>query len=58
VRRSFIDGTQFSSLEEFAEYFSELVLVDHHWHGKLEAFNDILRGGFGTCERWSGTAFY
>jgi len=43
-----IDGAQFSSLEEFARYFSKLLLCDYEWHGNLDAFNDILRGGFGT----------
>ena len=50
MQRYFIDGTRFSSLEEFAEHFSERVLGDNHWHGSLDAFNDILRGGFGTPE--------
>ncbi len=43
-----IDGTKFSSLEEFARYFSDVVLEDYQWGGGLDAFNDILRGGFGT----------
>lgn len=43
-----IDGTKFSTLEEFARYFSEVVLEDYQWHGSLDAFNDVLRGGFGT----------
>ncbi len=50
MQRYLIDGTRFSSLEEFAEYFSDLVLSNYHWHGSLDAFNDILRGGFGTPE--------
>lgn len=45
-----IDGSRFSTLEEFAEHFSEQVLRDHRWRGNLDAFNDILRGGFGTPE--------
>jgi len=58
-----IDGTAFSTLEEFAGHFSSVVLGDHAWHGNLDAFNDILRGGFGTPDggfklRWrnSGTS--
>ena len=56
-----IDGTQFSSLLEFAQYFSNLVLKDYDWRGNLDAFNDILRGGFGTPEggfilRWENSA--
>jgi hypothetical protein len=29
--------------------FSRL-LDNHTWHGNLDAFNDLLRGGFGTTE--------
>jgi len=44
-----IDGQEFSTLEEFAEHFSSQVLEGfHRWRGSLDAFNDILRGGFGT----------
>ena len=43
-----IDGASFSTLEEFAHHFSKVVLCDHVWRGNLNAFNDILRGGFGT----------
>ncbi len=43
-----IDGAEFSTLEEFAEVFSRVVLVDYDWKGNLDAFNDVLRGGFGT----------
>jgi len=45
-----IDGQRFSTLEEFAEEFSNVVLSDYRWHGNLDAFNDILYGGFGTPE--------
>jgi RNAse (barnase) inhibitor barstar len=50
MQRYVIDGEQFSTLEEFAACFSRHVLRDHHWNGNLDAFNDILRGGFGTPE--------
>jgi hypothetical protein len=49
-RRYVLDGSAFSSYEEFAPYFSALVLEDWQWNGNLDAFNDILRGGFGTPE--------
>jgi hypothetical protein len=42
-----IDGSRFDDLTGFAREFSRL-LDDHVWHGNLDAFNDILRGGFGT----------
>ena len=50
MRRYVIDGSQFSTLEEFAKHFSARVLKGHEWNGNLDAFNDILRGGFGTPE--------
>jgi len=45
-----IDGALFCDLEGFAHQFSQL-LRDHTWRGNLDAFNDILRGGFGTPEQ-------
>lgn len=44
-----IDGANFSDFDGFACEFSTL-LCHHTWHGNLDAFNDILRGGFGTPE--------
>jgi RNAse (barnase) inhibitor barstar len=44
-----IDGDRFSSLEEF---FDEVgaALSTAAWGRNLDAFNDVLRGGFGTPE--------
>lgn len=42
-----IDGSLFEDFAGFAVQFSKL-LTDYTWHGNLDAFNDILRGGFGT----------
>ena len=44
-----IDGERFSTLEEF---YSEIDRVMHlsAWGHNLDAFNDVLRGGFGTPE--------
>ncbi len=42
-----IDGAAFRDFGGFQAKFSAL-LRDHSWHGNLDAFNDILRGGFGT----------
>lgn len=55
-----IDGDQLDDLDGFAREFSAF-LEDHTWHGNLDAFNDILRGGFGTPEggfvlRWLNSA--
>jgi RNAse (barnase) inhibitor barstar len=44
-----IDGARFADLDGFAREFSRL-LRDYTWRGNLDAFNDILRGGFGTPE--------
>ena len=44
-----IDGSRFADFAGFAEEFSRL-LTDYTWRGNLDAFNDILRGGFGTPE--------
>ena len=55
-----IDGAHFDSLEGFYEELGEkLGLV--WWGRNLDAFNDILRGGFGTPEggfvlRWTSSA--
>ena len=58
MHRYVIDGSQFSTLEEFARHFSARVLKDHHWNGNLDAFNDILRGGFGTPEEGFSIVWY
>jgi len=44
-----IDGANFSDFDGFAREFSRL-LRDYAWRGNLDAFNDLLRGGFGTPE--------
>jgi Barstar (barnase inhibitor) len=44
-----IDGANFSDFDGFAREFSRL-LCDYTWRGNLDAFNDLLRGGFGTPE--------
>ena len=45
-----IDGTRFSTLEEFYDEVSSVLIPDVFWGHNLDAFNDILRGGFGTPE--------
>ena len=42
-----IDGNRFSTLEEFYDEITS-VLGLSLWGHNLDAFNDILRGGFGT----------
>jgi hypothetical protein len=43
-----IDGARFSTLEEFFEEVSRVLIPNVFWGHNLDAFNDILRGGFGT----------
>ncbi|WGW05473.1 barstar family protein [Tropicibacter oceani] len=43
-----IDGERFSTLEEFYEEISRVLIPNVSWGHNLDAFNDILRGGFGT----------
>lgn len=45
-----IDGSRFSTLEEFFDEVSRVMLPGQRWGHNLDAFNDILRGGFGTPE--------
>lgn len=44
-----IDGDRFDDLAGLADEWSRH-LDGHRWKGNLDAFNDILRGGFGTPE--------
>jgi len=44
-----IDGSRFSTLEEFYDEIQRVLSLEH-WGRNLDAFNDILRGGFGTPE--------
>lgn len=53
-----IDGTRCSTLEAFYAEISRVVIPDAEWGHNLDAFNDILRGGFGTPDegfilRWN-----
>lgn len=43
-----IDGAEFSTLDEFFQHFSDRALDGAPWGKNLDAFNDVLRGGFGT----------
>ncbi len=45
-----IDGVRFTTLDEFYEEISNVLIPDVDWGKNLDAFNDILRGGFGTPE--------
>ncbi len=42
-----LEGARFDDFDGFVQEFSRH-LDDFEWHGSLDAFNDILRGGCGT----------
>jgi RNAse (barnase) inhibitor barstar len=53
-----IDGENFSTLEEFYDEVSRVLVPGTSWGRNLDAFDDILHGGFGTPEdgftfRWT-----
>ena len=43
-----LDGSKITSLEAFYEQVSRVLIPGASWGRNLDAFNDILRGGFGT----------
>ncbi len=43
-----IDGYDFRNLQEFYDVISRVLIPGVEWGRNLNAFNDILRGGFGT----------
>ena len=45
-----INGGNFSTLEEFYDEVERVLIPGAAWGRNLDAFNDILRGGFGTPE--------
>jgi RNAse (barnase) inhibitor barstar len=45
-----IDGSRFSTLEGFYDEISRVLIPGAEWGRNLDAFNDVLRGGFGTPE--------
>ncbi len=56
-----IDGRNFSTLEAFYDEINRVLIPDAEWGHNLDAFNDILRGGFGTPDegfvlRWNNAA--
>lgn len=45
-----IDGARFHDLAGFMDEIARLPEPDVYWGRNLDAFNDVLRGGFGTPE--------
>ncbi|GGD91797.1 hypothetical protein GCM10011515_09330 [Tsuneonella deserti] len=62
AREYILDGTNVTSLESFFDEVSRALIPGASWGKNLDAFNDILRGGFGTPEegfrlRWKHSEF-
>lgn len=49
-----INGNNFDTLDGFYTEFESKVLDTPSWGRNLDAFNDVLRGGFGTPEPEDG----
>jgi RNAse (barnase) inhibitor barstar len=45
-----LDGRRFSTLDGFWDEIDRVLLLDSVWGRNLDAFNDVLGGGFGTPE--------
>lgn len=45
-----IDGAEFTTLDEFFAHFSKRALDGSDWGKNLDAFSDVLRGGYGSPE--------
>lgn len=43
-----LDGQDFTTLEGFYDVVSRVLIPGVSWGRNLDAFNDVLRGGFGT----------
>ena len=48
TREYLIDGSKITSLDAFYDEISRVLIPGAKWGRNLDAFNDILRGGFGT----------
>src|ERR1044071_4318874 len=46
-----IDGARFRDLQRFYDEIEKCVLQGERWGRNLDAFNDILRGEFGSLPR-------
>lgn len=55
-----IDGTNFSNIEEFYDEIDRLLTKNLTWKTghNMDAFHDLLRGGFGVHEYGEGIEFY
>ena len=58
-KKIIIDGAKFSTLEEFYTEIDRLLTKDLTWRTghNMDAFHDLLRGGFGVHEYGEGVDF-
>lgn len=50
MREFILDSSQFDTLESFYDHVGEVLCPGFAWGRNLDAFNDILRGGFTTFD--------
>ena len=50
TREYIIDGSKITSQDAFYDEISRVLIPGQEWGRNLDAFNDLLRGGFGTPE--------
>jgi len=50
MKRFVLDGAAFNGLDTFYDHAGEVLCPGFDWGRNLDAFNDILRGGFGAFE--------
>lgn len=43
-----INGEEIESFQDFIKFFNDNLWKNYKWNGKLDAFNDLLRGDFGS----------
>ncbi len=55
-----IDGTHFPTIDEFFDEIDKLLTQNRSWKTghNMDAFHDLLRGGFGMHEVGEGIDFY
>ncbi len=50
MKRFVLDGDAFNGLDSFYDHAGEVLCPGFGWGRNLDAFNDILRGGFGAFD--------
>jgi len=50
MKRFVLDGARFDGLDSFYDHAGEVLCPGFDWGRNLDAFNDVLRGGFGAFD--------